>query len=57
VKTGLCRHGRVTVRMPGGTLVIEVRPDWSLRLEGPVEEVYTGTLSEEFARAWLAPPP
>jgi diaminopimelate epimerase len=55
VRNGLCDHGRVTVRMPGGTLVIEVRPDWSLRLEGPVEEVYTGTLSEEFARAWFAP--
>jgi diaminopimelate epimerase len=53
VKNGLCRHGRVTVRMPGGTLVIEVRPDWSLRLEGPVEEVYTGTLTAEFARDWL----
>jgi diaminopimelate epimerase len=57
VRNGLCAHGRVTVRMPGGTLVIEVRPDWSLRLEGPVEEVYTGTLSEEFARAWLVPAP
>ena len=57
VKTGLCHPGRVTVRMPGGTLIIEVRPDWSLRLEGPVEEVYTGTLSDEFARAWLAPGP
>ena len=53
VKNGLCRHGRVTVRMPGGTLVIEVRPDWSLRLEGPVEEVYTGALTAEFARDWL----
>jgi diaminopimelate epimerase len=55
VKNGLCSHGRVTVRMPGGTLVIDVRSDWSLRLEGPVEEVYTGTLSEEFAQAWLGP--
>jgi diaminopimelate epimerase len=55
VRNGLCDHGRVTVRMPGGTLVIEVRADWSLRLEGPVEEVYTGSLSEEFARAWLTP--
>jgi diaminopimelate epimerase len=55
VKNGLCDHGRVTVRMPGGTLVIDVRADWSLRLEGPVEEVYTGTLTEDFARAWLAP--
>jgi diaminopimelate epimerase len=53
VKNGLCRHGRVTVRMPGGTLVIEVRPDWSLRLEGPVEEVYTGALTAEFTRDWL----
>ena len=42
--------------MPGGTVVIEVRADWSLRLEGPVEEVYTGTLSDEFARAWMSPP-
>jgi diaminopimelate epimerase len=55
VRNGLCSHGRVTVRMPGGTLVIDVRADWSLRLEGAVEEVYTGSLSEEFARAWLAP--
>jgi diaminopimelate epimerase len=55
VRNGLCSHGRVTVRMPGGTLVIEVRADWSLRLEGPVEEVYTGTLGDEFAQAWLGP--
>jgi diaminopimelate epimerase len=53
VRNGLCRHGAVTVSMPGGTLVIDVRADWSLRLQGPVEEVYTGTLSDEFARAWL----
>jgi diaminopimelate epimerase len=49
VRNGLCDHGRVRVRMPGGELVVEVRPDWSLRLEGPVEEVYTGTLTAEFA--------
>ncbi len=55
VRNGLCDHGKVTVRMPGGDLVIEVRPDWSLRLEGPVEEVYTGALSAEFAEAWLTP--
>jgi diaminopimelate epimerase len=35
--------------MPGGELVIDVRSDWSLRLEGPVEEVYRGTLSAGFA--------
>jgi diaminopimelate epimerase len=48
VKNGLCDHGLVTVRMPGGELSVEVRPDWSIRLQGPVEEVYTGTLSAEF---------
>jgi diaminopimelate epimerase len=32
VRNGLCDHGKVTVRMPGGDLVIDVRPDWSLRL-------------------------
>lgn len=44
-----CDPGRVTVHMPGGELVVHVRPDWSLRLEGPVEEVYRGTLSPAFA--------
>ena len=55
VRNGRCTHGRVTVRMPGGELVIDVRADWSLKLEGPVEEVYTGTLSHEFVEAWLTP--
>jgi len=55
VRTGRARHGRVTVRMPGGELAVDVRPDWSLRLEGPVEEVYTGALADEFVDAWLAP--
>jgi diaminopimelate epimerase len=45
VKNSLCDHGPVTVRMPGGTLSVEVRPDWSIRLQGPVEEVCTGTFS------------
>jgi diaminopimelate epimerase len=56
VRTGRCDPGRVTVRMPGGELVIEVRRDWSLRLEGPVEEVYTGRLTAEFAETYLIPP-
>jgi diaminopimelate epimerase len=55
VRNGLCEHGRVTVRMPGGDLIVDVRPDWSLRLEGPVEEVYTGVLNDAFAEAWLTP--
>lgn len=51
VKNGLCDHGPVTVVMPGGELVIEVRPDWSLRLQGPVEEVCVGTLSPDLVAA------
>jgi diaminopimelate epimerase len=54
VKNGLCDHGLVTVRMPGGTLDVEVRPDWSIRLKGPVEEVYTGTLSRDFTDGLMA---
>jgi diaminopimelate epimerase len=54
VRNGLCDHGRVTVRMPGGELAVHVRPDWSLRLEGPVEEVCTGTLNPEFVEGCLS---
>jgi diaminopimelate epimerase len=53
VKNGLVDHGRVRVLMPGGELAVHVREDWSLRLEGPVEEVYTGTLSDEFVQRCL----
>jgi len=54
VRNGLCAHGPVKVRMPGGALTIEVRPDWSLRLDGPVEEVYQGTLTAEFAASLVS---
>jgi len=55
VRNGFCDHGRVTVRMPGGELAVHVRADWSLRLEGPVEEVCTGTLTREFVEAYVSP--
>jgi diaminopimelate epimerase len=45
----------VTVKMPGGELAVEVRPDWSLRLEGAVESVCTGTLSAEFFERHVRP--
>ena len=46
VKNGLT--GRtVTVSMPGGELVIEIREDWSIRMRGAVEEVAYGTLSDD----------
>jgi len=51
VKNGLCDHGPVTVLMAGGELTVEVRRDWSLRLQGPVEEVCAGTLSPDLLAA------
>lgn len=36
----------VTIAMRGGDLEILVAPDWSIRMTGPAEEVYTGTFSE-----------
>jgi diaminopimelate epimerase len=53
VRNGFCDHGGVTVKMPGGALTIEVRSDWSLKLQGPVEEVCTGTLTPEFVDTWV----
>lgn len=41
----------VTVSAPGGDLRIEVGEDWSIRMTGPAEEVYTGTLSADLVAA------
>lgn len=59
-----CRkHGltdaRVAIEMPGGTLAIEVAPDFSLRMTGPAEPVCAGTLSADLearCRAGWEPP-
>jgi diaminopimelate epimerase len=45
-KLGLC-DSPVTVRMPGGTLLIEVADDCSVRMTGPVTKVAEGELAEE----------
>jgi diaminopimelate epimerase len=50
VRNGLA-DGRLTLAMPGGELRIEVRPDWSIRLRGPVAEVCEGTLSADLLDA------
>jgi diaminopimelate epimerase len=47
VRSGRGDPGPVRVTMPGGELVVDVRPDWSVRLSGPVEEICSGTLSPE----------
>jgi len=50
VRLGLVKSP-VTVRMPGGTLNIEVPQDFSLTMKGPVAEVARGTLSPSFVRS------
>ncbi len=51
VRLGLVQSP-VTVKMPGGTLHIQVGPDFSLTMKGPVAEVARGSLSPSFVRGW-----
>ena len=50
VRNGLTDR-RMTITMPGGELGVEVREDWTIRLEGPVEEVSVGTISPDLIAA------
>lgn len=50
VRLGLVKSP-VTVKMPGGTLHIQVDKDFSLTMKGPVAEVARGTLSPSFVRS------
>jgi diaminopimelate epimerase len=45
VRRGLVAERQVEVRMPGGSLHVHVRDDWSLLLRGPVEGVYRGSFT------------
>jgi diaminopimelate epimerase len=57
VRTGRADPGPIRVEMPGGSLVVHVRHDWSLRLEGPVALTYAGTLAPELAAALFTASP
>jgi diaminopimelate epimerase len=46
VRRGMVMERNVEVRMPGGSLHVEVRDDFALLLRGPVEGVYRGTLGQ-----------
>lgn len=50
VRLGLVKSP-VTVKMPGGSLHIEVAADFSLTMKGPVAEVARGSLSPSFVRS------
>jgi diaminopimelate epimerase len=49
VRLGLVQSP-VTVKMPGGSLKIEVASDFSLTMKGPTAEVARGVLSPSFVR-------
>jgi diaminopimelate epimerase len=46
IRTGRCQSP-VTVVMPGGSMLVEVAPDWSVRLTGTVAPVCKGKISPE----------
>jgi diaminopimelate epimerase len=50
VRRGMVAERQVEVRMPGGSLHVHVRDDWSLILRGPVEGVYEGLLTDGMRR-------
>ena len=49
MRTGLVKSP-VTVKAPGGTLLITVDPQFNLTMTGPVAEVAQGMLSPAFRR-------
>ena len=50
VRKALAPRGAVAVRLKGGVASVEVAPDWSLRLRGPIEEICEGELAQGFFR-------
>jgi diaminopimelate epimerase len=47
VKKGLTDR-KVSVKMPGGTLQIEIDEAWNIQMEGEVKEIASGYISDEF---------
>ncbi|WP_297086849.1 diaminopimelate epimerase [uncultured Draconibacterium sp.] len=46
VKRGLTERN-LSIKMPGGSLAIEIDEDWEIRMTGEVREIASGTLSAE----------
>lgn len=52
VGRGLLSRGEIEVRMRGGSLLVEVRPDDSLRLTGPACITFSGHVEARTVEAW-----
>jgi len=46
VQAGLLRAGRITVTMEGGSFAVTVSPESTVRLEGPVQPLFSGEVSK-----------
>ena len=51
VARGALAPGDISVGMPGGRLTVTVSPELDVVLRGPVEEVCTGALTDDFLAA------
>jgi diaminopimelate epimerase len=49
VKKGLTRQD-VTVKMPGGSLQLNIDDGWNIKMTGEVKEIASGVLSDELVR-------
>ncbi len=48
VRGGLLQGGKIRVGMEGGSFSVEVSPQMKVRLEGPIQPLLTGELTQEF---------
>lgn len=53
VRRGFLQSGRFEVRMPGGSVDVEVSADYDVVLTGPAQMIYRGEILEDTLRDWL----
>ena len=46
-------EGNIEIVMPGGTLFIQIDDDWNIRMTGEVQEICSGTLSQELIESFV----
>jgi diaminopimelate epimerase len=54
VRQGLVPAGALEVRMPGGSVHVDVGEDYALTLVGPAVMIYAGELTDAQSAVWLA---
>jgi len=54
VHEGHLHRGRITVKMEGGSFAVTVSPESNVRLEGPVQPLFSGELSKEMLEGLAA---